>query len=67
MPTGISAQVNSNKPFIFSQRFHVDGDDFTFITTFSQVMRQVTIRMNPNHQLKNLLGELQKGMALVTG
>ena len=23
--------------------------------------------MNPNHQLKNVLGVLQKGMALVTG
>merc|ERR1712242_333826 len=27
----------------------------------------VVMRMNPNHQMNNMLGELQKGMALVTG
>merc|ERR1711992_522435 len=27
----------------------------------------VVMRMNPNHQMSNMLGELQKGMALVTG
>ena len=37
-----------------------------FTTTLSKVRRQVAIRMNPNHQFKNMLGELQKGMALVT-
>merc|ERR1712117_738314 len=56
-----------NKPFTFAQRFDVNGGDFTFTTTLSQEGRQVVMRMNPNHQMNNMLGELQKGMALVTG
>ena len=31
------------------------------------MMRQVEIRINPNHQLENMLGELQKGMKPITG
>jgi len=64
---GAGATIDSNKPFTFSQRFDVNGGDFTFTTTLSQEGRQVVMRMNPNHQMNNMLGELQKGMALVTG
>merc|ERR1719362_309686 len=33
----------------------------------SQEGRTHVMRMNPNHQMSNMLGELQKGMAFVTG
>merc|ERR1719414_1025236 len=64
---GAGATIDSNKPFTFSQRFDVNGGDFTFTTTLSQEGHEVVMRMNPNHQMTNMLGELQKGMALVTG
>merc|ERR1711878_233720 len=64
---GAGATIDSNKPFTFSQRFDVNGNDFTFTTTLSQEGRQHVMRMNPNHQMSNMLGELRKGMALVTG
>merc|ERR1740129_660154 len=47
---GAGATIDSNKPFTFSQRFDVNGGDFTFTTTLSQEGRQVVMRMNPNHQ-----------------
>merc|ERR1719413_81840 len=55
-------------PFTFSQRFEVNGDDFTFTTTMSQDGRQVVQRMGPgSSQLNAMLKEIQKGMVFVTG
>merc|ERR1712050_428085 len=35
---GAGATIDSNKPFTFSQRFDVNGDEFTFTTTMSQLL-----------------------------
>merc|ERR1711920_667996 len=52
-----------DKPFTFSQRFDVSGDDFTFTTTMTQETRQVVQRMGPGSaQLNAMLEEIQKGM-----
>merc|ERR1712165_130356 len=60
--------IDSGKPFTFSQRFDVNGDDFTFTTTMSQEGREVVLRMGPGSaQLNAMLQELRKGMAFVTG
>jgi len=60
--------IDSTKPYTFSQRFDVAGDDFTFTTIISQEGRQLVMPMGPgNAQLNNMLGELRKGMGFVTG
>merc|ERR1719444_397919 len=60
--------IDSTKPFTFSQRFDVRGEDFTFTTTMSQEGRQVSFTMGPgNEQLNAMLRELEKTMAFVTG
>merc|ERR1712242_221133 len=60
--------IDSGKPFTYSQKFDVNGDDFTFTTTISQEDRQVVLRMGPgSSQLNAMLQELRKGMAFVTG
>jgi len=65
---GDRSTVDSSKPFTFSQRFDVNGDDFTFTTTISQGDRNVIMRMGPgSSQLNAMLQELRKGMAFVTG
>merc|ERR1719384_2036453 len=65
---GAGHTIDSNKPFTYSQRFDVNGDDFTFTTIISQGGRQVVKTMGPgNRQLNAMLKELNKGMAFVTG
>jgi len=64
---GAGKTIDSNKPFTYSQRFDVSGDDFTFTTTISQEGRSIVKRMEPGHQLNAMLKELKKGMAFVTG
>merc|ERR1719150_1650630 len=65
---GAGHTIDSRKPFTFSQRFDVNGDDFTFTTTMSQEGRQVVQRMGPGSgQLNAMLTEIRKGMAFVTG
>lgn len=60
--------IDSSKPFTFSQRFDVNGDDFTFTTTMTQEGRRVSQRMGPGSaQLNSMLTEIQKGMVFVTG
>jgi len=65
---GSGHTIDSGKPFTFSQRFDVYGDDFTFTTTMSQEGRQVVHRMGPgSSQLNAMLKEIQKGMVFTTG
>merc|ERR1719336_696823 len=65
---GDNHTIDSRKPFTYSQKFDVHGDDLIVITTISQGDRQVVKRMGPgNSQLNAMLGELKKGMAFVTG
>merc|ERR1712038_1538749 len=65
---GSGHTIDSGKPFTFSQRFDVYGDDFTFTTIMSQEGRQVVQRMGPgSRQLNAMLKEIQKGMVFVTG
>merc|ERR1740122_238372 len=60
--------IDSGKPFTFSQRFDVNGDDFTFTTVMTQEGRRVVQRMGPGSaQLNAMLEEIQKGMVFVTG
>merc|ERR1712176_1037365 len=65
---GSDHTIDSGKPFTFSQRFDVSGDDFTFTTTMTQDGRQVVQRMGPGSaQLNAMLEEIKKGMVFVTG
>jgi hypothetical protein len=65
---GAGHTIDSTKPFTFSQRFDVNGEDFTFTTTMDQEGRQVSLTMGPgNEQLNAMLRELEKTMAFVTG
>lgn len=64
---GAGSTIDSNQKFSYCQRFDVNGEDFTFTTTISQGSNQIVKTMHPNDQLNNMLTELQKGMAFVTG
>jgi len=61
--------IDSNKPFTWSQKFDANGGDFIFTTTLSQGEgRQKVLQMGPgNAQLNDMLKNLEKGMAFVTG
>merc|ERR1712045_385536 len=66
--SGSGHTIDSGKPFTFSQRFDVNGDDFTFTTIMSQDGRQVVKRMGPGSaQLNAMLREIQSGLVFVTG
>jgi len=65
---GAGATIDSNKPFTYAQRFDKNGDDFTFTTILSQEGREVVYKMGPGSgELNNMLQEIEKGMAFVTG
>jgi len=65
---GAQYTINSQKPFTFSQKFDVNGDDFTFTTTMSQEGKSVVKKMGPgSRQLNEMWKVLDRGMAFVTG
>merc|ERR1712161_92517 len=64
---GAGHTIDSNQKFSYCQRFDVNGEDFTFTTIISQGSNQIVKTMNPNDQMNNMLTEIQKGMAFVTG
>merc|ERR1712045_953821 len=65
---GADYTIDSGRPFTFSQRFDVNGDDFLFTTVISQDGNQVVRQMGPgSSQLNAMLKEIQKGMVFVTG
>lgn len=60
--------INTDKPFTYSQRFDSNGGDFIFTTTMSQEGRTKVLKMGPgNAQLNDMLKNLEKGLAFVTG
>jgi len=65
---GPAHKIDSTKPFTFSQRFDVNGEDFTFTTSMLQEGREVVFTMGPgNEQLNAMLVVLERRMAFVTG
>jgi len=63
-----SSTIDSTKPYTFSQKFDANGGDFIFTTTMTQEGRTKTMVMGPgNPQLNDMLKDLEKRMAFVTG
>merc|ERR1719410_927795 len=65
---GPAHTIDSNRPFTYSQKFEMQGDQFVFTTVMTQDGKSTTLKMGPgNEQLNVMAKNISKGMVFVTG